>query len=83
MPNNDWPSASTRKEDTIHVFALGGTLKSLEPELKNLMAFGTDDEKAFVGVLTKPSKSCSSALRNPPLQKHRHKACVYGHYRRE
>ena len=25
------------------------TLKSLESELKNLMAFGTDDEKAFVG----------------------------------
>ena len=32
-----------------HVFAIGGTLKSLEPELKNLMAFGTDDEKALVG----------------------------------
>ena len=28
---------------------LGGILKSLEPELKNLMAFGTDDEKALVG----------------------------------
>ena len=27
----------------------GGTLKSLEPELKNLMAFGTDDEKVLVG----------------------------------
>ena len=25
------------------------TLKSLEPELKNLMAFGTDDKKALVG----------------------------------
>ena len=34
----------------------GGTLKSLEPELKNLMAFGTDDEKVLVGVLAKPSK---------------------------
>ena len=27
----------------------GATLKSLEPELKNLMAFGTDDEKALLG----------------------------------
>ena len=38
------------KKKTQSTYSLfGGTLKSLEPELKNLMAFGTDDEKALVG----------------------------------
>ena len=36
-----------KTQSTYSLF--GGTLKSLEPELKNLMAFGTDDEKALVG----------------------------------
>lgn len=34
----------------------GGTLKSLEPELNNLILFRTDDEKALVGGLMKPLK---------------------------
>lgn len=36
-----------KTQSTYSLF--GGTLKSLEPELRNLMAFGTDDEKALVG----------------------------------
>ena len=36
-----------KTQSTYSLF--GGTLKSLEPELKNLKAFGTDDEKALVG----------------------------------
>ena len=36
-----------KTQSTYSLF--GATLKSLEPELKNLMAFGTDDEKALVG----------------------------------
>ena len=36
-----------KTQSTYSLF--GGTLKSLEPELKNQMAFGTDDEKALVG----------------------------------
>ena len=36
-----------KTQSTYSLF--GGTLKSLEPELKNLMAFGTDDEKVLVG----------------------------------
>ena len=36
-----------KTQSTYSLF--GGTLKSLEPDLKNLMAFGTDDEKALVG----------------------------------
>ena len=36
-----------KTQSTYSLF--GGSLKSLEPELKNLMAFGTDDEKALVG----------------------------------
>ena len=36
-----------KTQSTYSLF--GGTLKSLEPELKNLMAFGADDEKALVG----------------------------------
>ena len=36
-----------KTQSTYSLF--GGTLKSLKPELKNLMAFGTDDEKALVG----------------------------------
>lgn len=42
-----------KTQSTYSLF--GGTLKSLEPDLKNLMAFGTDDEKALVGVSTKAS----------------------------
>ena len=36
-----------KTQSTYSLF--GGTLKSLEPELKNLMAFGADDEKTLVG----------------------------------
>ena len=36
-----------KTQSTYSLF--GATLKSLESELKNLMAFGTDDEKALVG----------------------------------
>ena len=36
-----------KTQSTYSLF--GGTLKSLQPELKNLMDFGTDDEKALVG----------------------------------
>ena len=43
-------SVLLHEKKTQHTYSLsGGTLKSLEPELKNLMAFGTDDEKALVG----------------------------------
>ena len=43
-------SVFLHEKKTQHTYSLsGGTLKSLEPELKNLMAFGTDDEKALVG----------------------------------
>ena len=39
-----------REKKTQSTYSLlGGILKSFEPELKNLMAFGTDDEKALVG----------------------------------
>ena len=36
-----------KTQSTYSLF--GATLKSLEPELKNLTAFGTDDEKALLG----------------------------------
>ncbi|XP_078364368.1 uncharacterized protein LOC144648781 [Oculina patagonica] len=36
-----------KTQSTYSLF--GGTLKALQPELKDLMAFGTDDEKALVG----------------------------------
>ena len=36
-----------KTQSTYSLF--GATLKSLETELKNLMAFGTDDEKVLVG----------------------------------
>lgn len=42
-----------KTQSTYSLF--GGTLKSLEPELNNLMAFRTNDEKALVGRLTKAS----------------------------
>ena len=43
-------SVFLHEKKTQHTYSLsGGTLKSLEPELKNLMAFGTDDEKSLVG----------------------------------
>ena len=49
-----------KTQSTYSLF--GGTLKSLEPELKNLMAFGTDDEKALVGGFNETFKRATCLL---------------------
>ena len=43
------PVCNHEKKTQTTYSLFGGTLKSLEPALKDLMAFGTDDEKALAG----------------------------------
>ena len=70
-----------REKKTQFTYSLlGGILKSLEPELKNLMAFGTDDEKALVGGFNETFERATRLLCEiHPRKKYGHKACVYGH----
>ena len=49
-----------KTQSTYSLF--GGTLKSLEPELKNLMAFGTDDKKALVRGFNETFKRATHLL---------------------
>ena len=74
-------SVLLHEKKTQHTYSLsGGTLKSLEPELKNLMAFGTDDEKALVGGFNETFERATRLLCEiHPRKKYGHKACVYGH----
>ena len=47
----------------------GGTLKSLKPELKNLMAFGTDEEKVLVGGFNESFERATNLLCETNLRK--------------
>ncbi len=71
-----------KTQSTYSLFS--GTLKSLDPQLKNLMAFGTDDEKALAGGFTETFTRATHLLCKIHLcKKYRQKACVSGHWRRE
>ena len=56
-----------KTQSTYSLF--GGTLKSLEPELKNVMAFGTDDEKALAEGFTETFERSTHLLCEFPFAK--------------
>ena len=73
-------SVLLHEKKTQHTYSLsGGTLKSLEPELKNLMAFGTDDEKALVVGFNETFERATRLLCEIHLRKNIDTKLVYGH----